>query len=218
MHRRSTLYHRIWYIKKRKARRIRVYFKIFLLLSILILFLSYAQKRIIPYVADVSEAKTKAVITMTVNNIINESFTGDIKYEDLVSVSKDNSGHITSIETNMAQMNKLSDKISNVLKERLDNLKNEKINVPFGVLLGNNLGPDIHIKVQSDGAVETEFKSEFSSSGINQTKHTIFAQIKTRIYIVLPLFRKETEVVLNIPFAETVIVGNVPNFYVDKGE
>jgi len=77
-------------------------------------------------------------------------------------------------------------------------------------------GPKINVRVIPTGSVETDFESEFVSAGINQTRHRIYLEVKTTVGIVVPFTDKKTEITTRIPVAETVIIGDVPEFYIDR--
>ena len=59
------------------------------------------------------------------------------------------------------------------------------------------------------------FKNEISAAGINQTKHEMKLDVVVDIDVVLPWRTVSTQVVTEILIAETVIVGEVPQTYLD---
>ena len=63
------------------------------------------------------------------------------------------------------------------------------------------------------GTVNTEYKTEFISTGINQTRHRVFLEIKSKMTIVAPFTNKTVEVVNNVDVAETVLIGAVPDTF-----
>jgi sporulation protein YunB len=119
----------------------------------------------------------------------------------------------------VGELNRIFSKVTIIIQEELDALEDKKIEIPIGVLTGNSIfsakGPRISIKVIPAGSVETDFRSEFISAGINQTKHRIYFLVKTKVSIVVPFTNKTTEVTTSIPIAETVIVGDVPQYYMN---
>lgn len=66
------------------------------------------------------------------------------------------------------------------------------------------------LRLTLSGNVNADFKSSFESAGINQTKHQIYLNIHTSVYSFLPGFNTTTDVETNVPVAETIIVGAVP--------
>lgn len=215
----TTLYHRFWYIKKRNAKRVSVLLRLLLILIILCCTLFYANKNLMPALHIASEYKVNTIVTTAVNNAVNEMFIHNPGYEDLVYVDMDKDGRINSIRTDVVKLNKLSTGISNDVCNKLASLGKEKINVPLGTLFGNSLlsgeGPGLKIKIQPAGNVETDFKSEFSSVGINQTRHRIYLQVIAKVSIIAPLSRRKTEITTTVPVAETIIIGKVPHVYLE---
>ena len=71
------------------------------------------------------------------------------------------------------------------------------------------------MKIVPVGAVSTEFMSEFSSAGINQTRHRIFLKLDTTVQMVIPTGTQTARVSAQVPVAESIIVGAVPDSFVD---
>lgn len=74
-------------------------------------------------------------------------------------------------------------------------------------------GPNISFKIIPVGTVATQFKTEFVSTGINQTVHRINLEVKSKVSIIAPFYNSSNEIVTTINVAETVIVGSVPTNY-----
>lgn len=221
MIRNTILYHRLWYVKRRSRKRIRVYLRLAVIFIIITLLVTYTQKRLLPYLAEIAEFKAKAIITETVSNAIINVFPEGTGYNDFAEIAVDSEGRITSIQADVTKMNRLSAQLSLEIQRKLSSLPKDIIVVPFGTLLGNSLfsgmGPDINVNIVPVGNVELEFKSEFTSAGINQTRHRIVLQAKTNVEIVAPLTKKKFELITDVPVAETIIVGNVPDYFINSG-
>ena len=86
-----------------------------------------------------------------------------------------------------------------------------------GNFTGNKLlsgyGPYIRVKVIPVGTVTTDFKTEFISAGINQTRHRVYLGVVCTMYVVAPLMSSEIVVNNSVTVAETVLIGDVPEFY-----
>lgn len=63
----------------------------------------------------------------------------------------------------------------------------------------------------------TNLYHEFSQAGVNQTLHRIYLQIDMEISAVLPGFSMQTKVSTNMELGQTVIVGEVPEFFGNIG-
>lgn len=75
------------------------------------------------------------------------------------------------------------------------------------------MGPDIKIKMLTDGNVLTDLKSEFKEAGINQTLHRLYLEVECNVTILTP-YETITETIVNqVLLIEGVIVGNIPDAY-----
>ena len=86
---------------------------------------------------------------------------------------------------------------------------------PIGTLTGSELlhgrGPEVPLRVTLAGNAAADFESQFESAGINQTKHRITLKIHLQLYTFIPGINRTVDVDTDIPVAETVIVGEVPD-------
>ena len=93
------------------------------------------------------------------------------------------------------------------------------VKIPIINLLGSailmNHGPamDVHVTVLSSSYAS--FRSELSSAGINQTRHQLFLDLNINMSFLLPWRAMDTTVQTEILLSETVIVGEVPNSYMN---
>lgn len=154
-------------------------------------------------------------ITQTIEKMMAE---GKFEYDYFVTLQKDASGRITAITSNMPRINTLS---AEILNDVVNNTGNGElnINVPLGNLTGLNLllgrGPDVPIKIIMLTSSRADFRNEIVSAGINQTKHQIMLEVVVDIDVLTPWKTLSTQVVSEILVAETVIVGSVPDTYLN---
>lgn len=217
MIRNSILYHRLWYFKRRNTGKISIFLKFVLSILLLVLLGSFANKLLFPTFAEISSSKAANIAENTVRSVVRDVFSGKIKYDDLVILKKDDSGRIVSIETDIAKLNVLSSKVSEGIYNKLEDNKKKSVEIPVGALLGKSIfagkGPLIHISIYPYGNVQTDFMSEFTEAGINQTRHSIYIKVKAKVGITGPVDVEKIEIETVVPVAETVIVGDVPGVY-----
>ena len=161
-------------------------------------------------------------ITAAINDKINEKMSeGQYDYNYFVTLQKDDTGNITAISANMARINTLS---SEILQEVIAATNNgmEDIEIPLGNLLGSNLlmgrGPDIPVKIIMLTSSYADFRNEIESAGINQVKHQIILEVRVQIDVMLPWEVRSTEVLSEVLIAETVLVGKVPDTYLNLNQ
>lgn len=98
-----------------------------------------------------------------------------------------------------------------------DALDAAQLGIPLGSLTGlvyaSEWGPAIPVRILSVAAADGAFRNEFTSAGINQTLHRIMLDITVEIRLIIPGGTAETRVQTSVSLAETVIVGEVPQAY-----
>lgn len=168
----------------------------------------------------VSTAQDKVVAT--VNEIIKARMnSAEADYGDLVNLEKDQNGEVCALTTDVVAINKLSsDILVDVVRATQDH--ELVIGIPIGSLTGSTLllsrGPDIKVKIEILSSSFTGFRSDLSTIGINQTRHQILLELREDITLIMPWRTVNTSVTTEIPVAETIIVGQVPQSYLNLGE
>lgn len=161
-------------------------------------------------------------VTGTVNRLVSQAVndavtSGNIQYSDLITFEKDNNGHITALQSNIAEFNRLQAFITQDVLQRLSTVGDIELSVPIGTLLGSVVlagrGPVFSVKMQTVGSCTARLENRFSDAGINQTTHSILLYVDVSVTILLPGFRTHTKVGNMYSVAETVIVGTVPDTY-----
>ena len=144
----------------------------------------------------------------------------DYGYDYFFTQDKDQAGNIVSLDTNMSRVNAFS---SQLLYEvaKLDR-EAIPIHIPMGNLAGSSLllskGPNLEIEMIMLTSAHIEFQSQMQAAGINQTEHRLVLRVVVDIDVLVPWGRISSQVVREVIIAETVIVGNVPNMYVNTTE
>ena len=171
-----------------------------------------------------SLAQTK-VINST-SDLINDAIdvqieTGNIQYDRIVYFEKDLDGRITALKTNMSEVNRLKTDILNIINDEILELDTSDIGIPVGSLILpeflSGRGFPIPVQVLSIRNSDAAFTSNFSQAGINQTLHQLTMQVSVDVAILV-LGRSESFTVSSeVVVAETVIVGDVPQTYLQTG-
>ena len=85
-----------------------------------------------------------------------------------------------------------------------------------GSELFSGIGPKIPIRFQPVSITHVDITHSFEEAGINQTIHTITLLVSVDIEILLPLAHSFITVQSEMPIAQTLIVGTVPQAYFNK--
>ncbi|MDR0880042.1 MAG: sporulation protein YunB [Clostridioides sp.] len=182
----------------------------------------YIDRTLRPTITVLAETKALELANKSINQAVAELVEGQVNYEDLMDVRLDNSGKITMIQANTIMMNELASSVALGIQEELQKGKTTSAFIPIGTALGSPIlaqhGPKIKLSTEPIGTTTVNFKTKFESSGINQTRHRIYLEAKTQVKVIIPLITSTKEVKSQIPICETIIVGDVPNSYVNIPE
>lgn len=165
----------------------------------------------------VSDAQDAVVIT--VNGIVKEIMQGEeFASGQLISLEKDSDGSITAVTTNVSAINILEAEIlAAVVKQTSETII--EVLVPVGNLTGSalllNRGPKVPVEVILLSSSMGGFRSELTDAGINQTRHQILLDLEVQLSLLMPWRTIDTSVVTEILVSETVIVGEVPDSYLN---
>jgi sporulation protein YunB len=178
-------------------------------------------KVITPTVLAAADGEMKAKALEIINKTIIDNCLENFKYEDIINIQKDHEGNIALIKADTLTMNKIACDVALESQQKLNKLGTIGIKIPAGYIFKNNIlayfGPNITVKMQPIGYIETRYISDFQSEGINQTRHRIYVQVKTNIRVIIPLSSNEIEVKNEIPISETIIVGKIPETSINMG-
>ena len=140
-------------------------------------------------------------------------------YTSLVTIMENKEENTNILKTDIITINKISNEIALAVGNRIQNLSNEKVNVPLGAITGNKylagIGPNLEIKIISAGNIKTGLKTEFESKGINQTVYRIYLELTGEVSILTSYNTISEKVQKEVLLVETVIVGNVPETYLN---
>lgn len=143
-----------------------------------------------------------------------------VDYSDFVAITRNEAGEITALSADMARLNLLRAELSAHLLERLEDSQLE-LTIPVGSLLPLEptwaRGPELHLRALALGTASAEFESEFTSAGINQTRHRLWLELSVPVTVLLPGGGEELTVDSRLCVAETVIVGQVPQTWFQTG-
>jgi sporulation protein YunB len=150
-----------------------------------------------------------------INTAILDEYSKQFSYNEIIHVEKDSEGNINMLRADTLKMNKIAYDVALNSQRELKKLGNSGIKIPMGYIFQNNilasLGPSVSVNMNPVGYIETRYQSEFESAGINQTRHKIYVQVYAKLKIIIPTKTDDIEVRSEVPIAETIIIGKVPN-------
>ena len=205
---------------RRRIQSLLHFFLILLAISI-ILFIAF-RSRYREVIRELAETQVKNSTSDLTNDAIAKQIAeGTIQYDRIVFFEKDLDGRITALKTNMSEVNRLKTDILNIINDEILALDTSDIGIPLGSLflpeLLSGKGPAIPVHILSIRNSDATFSSNFVQAGINQTLHQLIMLVSVDVAILVlgqtGTFTVNSEVVV----AETVIVGDVPNTFLQTG-
>lgn len=165
-------------------------------------------------------------VTNSTSDLINDAIDnqielGNIQYDRMVYFEKDLEGRITAVKTNMSEVNRLKTDILNLINDEILALDTTDLGIPLGSLILPELfsgkGPNIPIKILSIRNSDASFSSEFSEAGINQTLQQLTMHVQVDVTVLVLGETESFTVSSEVVVAETIIVGQVPQTYLQTG-
>jgi sporulation protein YunB len=171
-------------------------------------------------------ALAQTQVRNSTSDLINDSIDaqieqGNIHYDRIVYFEKDLDGSITALKTNMTEVNRLKTAILNLVNDEILALDTSDLGIPVGSLLFPEFfagrGFQIPVHILSIRNSDAGFESYFTEAGINQTLQQITMNVLVDVSILV-LGRSESFTVSSqVVVAETIIVGQVPDTFLQTG-
>lgn len=203
-----------WRRQIRHIRAFQIIFPATVGVGVALLFIVQLNSRLHPILLELALAQTSNHITSVIDHSVAEQA---IAYSDLVTLERSETGDIIALSGNMAQANILRAQLLDAVLDALGELKIIELNIPLGTVfdwdLLSGLGPDINVRILYTGTARAEFEHSFTTAGINQTCHQILFKVDADISVLLPGRQYNTTTSSNVCVAETIIVGEVPETY-----
>lgn len=162
-----------------------------------------------------SKHRAYEIITKAVSRYIANC---DCSYGAFSTIVYDESGNVSSVEALTNNINRVQSELALHINESIDKSGKTQAEIPLGNISGSYLlagkGPAVKVGICPVGTAEVRLKSSFDSAGINQTRHRIYAEIGVDMKSSFPLYSFDTRVEFDYLIAETVIIGDVPDYSV----
>lgn len=231
--------------RKRRHRRGPLPFKYVLLITLMFFAVSIGlglwivNKSLKPTLMYFAESQTMQIASLAVNKAVLEREAVDINkvimkdaessliYFDTEKINEMR-GETTQLILNNIKMAEEGD-----LKE-LENISGFEIKehpgedeglvyyIPLGKATNNallgNIGPQIPVRFNAIGHLESDIKTEFEEVGINNVYIEIYIDLKVHVQIIIPFATEVAEIKQRIPIAVGLLEGDVPQFYNNGGQ
>lgn len=173
-------------------------------------------------IRSLAETQVKNITSDLINNAVNKQIeNGNIQYDRIVFFEKDLDGRITALKTNMSEVNRLKTEVLSLINGDILAMDTDRIGIPLGSLLFPEVfagkGPVIPVHILSIRNSDAKFLSNFSEAGINQTLQQLNMYVSVDVSVLILGKTDSFTVSSQVVVAETVIVGQVPNTFLQTG-
>ena len=189
-----------------------------LLVGVLVLF----RRQYTGDIVSLAQTQVRNSTSDLINDAINRQIeSGNIQYDRIVYFEKDLEGRITALKTNMSEVNRLKTEILNRINEDILAMDADQLGIPLGSLVlpevFSGRGPGIPVEILSIRNSDASFSSRFTEAGINQTLQQLIMEVSVDVTVLVLGKTDSFTVTSQVVVAETVIVGQVPNTFLQTG-
>ncbi len=169
---------------------------------------------------------TRTQVTNSTSDLINDAIaeqiaSGKVEYDRIVYFEKDLEGKITALKTNIGEVNRLKTDTLNIINEQILATEHSQMGIPLGSMflpeLLSGKGPEIPVKILSIRNSDATFESSFTHAGINQTMHQLRMCVIVDVSVLVLGKTITFPVSSDMVVAETIIVGAVPDTFLQTG-
>lgn len=193
-----------------------------MLLVLAMLLLAIFRNKYHDAIQELAQTQVRNTTSDLINDAIDKQIgNGNIQYDRIVYFEKDLEGRITALKTNISEVNRLKTEILNLINNEILAIDNSDLGIPIGSLVLPELlagkGPEIPVNIISIRNSDASFNSHFSEAGINQTLQKISMCVSVDVAVLVLGKTESFTVSSEVVVAETIIVGQVPDTYLQTG-
>ena len=179
---------------------------------------AYFIKIIRPLMIELAKNEAGTLAELAIHRSLGKLFQ-NTDYREIVTVSRLEDGTVSDIQSNMGRVNSLKADASIAINHAITSIDHVSMAIPLGSLTGYEFlagfGPRISVQLMPYGSATVDFQTEFTETGINQTLLSVKLTVQADVGIVMPSVNTTQQVVTEIPVTQTLIVGKIPDNYVN---
>lgn len=178
-----------------------------------------AEARLRPMILTMAEYECRQRAIQKMNAAVTDAMTAEpLLFDGLYQIERDPQGAVLAVTGDAADINQVKAHLTQQVAAALDQLREQTFYVPVGSLLGWQLlagrGPSISFQAIPDSYVNSDVITTLDTAGINQTELRVFLVLQADMTAILGGYSAEVYVENQICIAQVLIVGQVPQTYV----
>lgn len=204
---------RILPVKKRRFRySIQIKLAMVLLVTLLLVFNAYVDKKIRPTLMELAEYQAHALTLQAIHTAVADVIKQSEMGEDLFYRQTDGVAQIDAMAVNQMQS-----ALVLAVQEQMRYIQEQEYTIPFGSLTGNSLlnghGPGWKVTFHPEGYAQVDWKERTESLSINTTRYSASLQISVTVNMALDGRSETLTVRENIPIITILLNGDTPSAY-----
>lgn len=204
------------YAAKKFTHKLFVFFIILSILSVIFVWIVSMRDLIDELVVNELEYLVTDIINTSVYDSVKKS---GYTFNDLTIINRDGNGSINSVSIEPSAANLMKSDIAALINERVNKISDDDVHITVGMIIGycnlGSWGPEIPLAVLPNTNVEIDFSNEFASCGINQVQDNLTINVNVHVSALMPFLKCTSTIHSSVIVAQTVIVGDVPNTYLE---
>ena len=189
-------------------------------LAIAILLTMLVMTKTSTMIREVAKSEIESIAFDIIGEVVEREISSGEGVSGIINIERDANGRVSSITSDAQKLNLIKLRVSNELSRIMLERTNDVISIPVGSLTGFDLltgrGPQIRLKIFWVSGVDSSFRTEFTEAGINQTNYRIMLDFSIEAGMMIAGREVGNKVGTSVCIAETVIVGEIPNFLYEK--
>ena len=165
------------------------------------------------HLSELCRYKCGEILNKILSEAAAEAASSDRSYYHLL---QDSGGRILSVEADAAALNELQSFLRSKVNEEISCNEYDNVDLTLGDLTDiaylSGRGPEISIRYQRSGTVDTRYETGFESAGINQTRLRVSVIVSVEFTAFLPTGDESFSVSEEFVAADTVVVGDIPDY------
>ena len=188
-------------------------FGVFVFVLVILALLVFCANRMENALIKIAHSYANGVATTAISKSAYEIF----KDMETDFSSTQNTDRAMIFETDTAKINVINSYLADNLQHHVFKDEYKIVHIPIGSVTGialfSGMGFGVPVKIYPISCVGTDVHETFTSCGINQVRHSIYLKAQIDIGYSGYMFDTTETVKVNVPITDTVIVGEVPQYY-----
>lgn len=136
---------------------------------------------------------------------------------EVMVLEKGDKGKISSVRLDTALQTEIYTKLTSSIQDSLKELNGKNIKLQLGEVLHSTIlseyGPSIAFEIRPKGSAKISIIPTMESKGINMVAVGLNVKIYNEMVMIVPFSKEIIPISFDYPLAQTIIVGDVPNYY-----